>query len=99
MLFALLAILAPTVDAPLTGSEFGNYLSEPDDPQGDAAILAGATLSVAEDPEEDPDREEATVLVLATLHCAADAEYRATDAWHPSVPRPSAHPCTGPPTL
>lgn len=100
MLFALLAIMAPTIDAPLTGSEFGNYLSEPDDPQGDAAVLVSATLSVAEDPEEEADREEeATLLVLANLPCTADAEYRATDAWRPAVPRPSAHSCTGPPTL
>jgi len=99
VLFALLAIVAPTVDAPFTGSEFGNCLSEPDDPQGDAAILVNATLSVAEDPEEEAAREDATFLVLAGLPCAADADYRATDAWRPSIPRPSAHPCTGPPML
>ncbi|TSD85016.1 hypothetical protein FFK22_029755 [Mycobacterium sp. KBS0706] len=100
MLFALLlAIVAPTVDAPFTGSEFGNCLSEPDDPQGDAAILVNATLSVAEDPEEEAAREDATFLALAGLPCAAGADYRATDAWRPSIPRPSAHPCTGPPML
>ena len=99
MLFALLAIVAPPLNAPLTGNEFGDHVSAPADPQGDAAALVSATLSVAEDPEEEADREEATFLALARLHCAPDAEYQATDAWLPALPRPSAQPCTGPPTL
>ena len=99
MLFALLAIVAPTLNAPLTGTEFGDHVSAPDDPQGDAAALGGTTLSVAEDPEEEADREEATFLALARLHCVPDVEYQATDAWLPFFPRPSAHSCTGPPTL
>jgi hypothetical protein len=104
VLFALLAIVAPNFDAPLTGNEFEEYVSAPADPQGDAAALVSATLGVVEDladaaDQEEADQEEATFLALATLHCAPDAEYQATDAWLPSFPRPSAHSCTGPPTL
>ena len=99
MLFALLAILAPTFDAPLAGNEFEEYVSAPADPRSDAETPLGAALSVAEDIEEEEDPEEATFLALATLHCAADAEYQAIEPWLPSFPRQSAHSCTGPPTL
>jgi hypothetical protein len=98
-LFALLAILAPTFDVPRSGNEFEEYVAAPADTRGDAAALLGATLGVAEDLEEEEDQEEATFLAFATLHCAADAAYRATDAWVPAFPRLSGHSCTGPPTL
>ena len=52
MLFALLAILAPTFDAPLAGNEFEEYVSAPADPRSDAETPLGAALSVAEDIEE-----------------------------------------------
>jgi hypothetical protein len=98
VLFAL-AILAPAFNAPITSVEFEDSVSAPDDPQGDAAAPVSGTLSVAEDIEEEPDRDEATVLAVAWLHCTSDAEYQATDAWLPSFPRPFANSCTGPPTL
>jgi hypothetical protein len=97
VLFALLAILAPAFDAPLAGNE--EYISAPANPRSDVATLVSATLSVVEELDEEADQEEATFLALATLHCAPDAEYQATDAWLPSFPRLSAHSCTGPPTL
>lgn len=100
VLFALLAILAPTFDAPVPGDQFQEYVSAPADPWSDTATLVSATLSVAEDiDEEEDDQEEAIFLTLATLHCAQDAGYLATDAWRPSFPRSSAYSCTGPPTL
>jgi hypothetical protein len=99
VLFALLAIMAPPVDAPLADNAFEEYVSAPADPQSDAAALVGATLSVAEEHEEEADQEEATFLALATLFCAPDTDYQATDAWLPSFPRSSAHSCTGPPIL
>ena len=98
-LFALLAILAPTFDAPFSGNEFEEYVSTPADPRNDATALVSAVLSIADDLEEEADQEEAIFLTLAILHCASDAEYQAADAWLPSSPRPSAHSCTGPPTL
>lgn len=99
VLFALLAILAPTFDAPPAGNEFQEYVSAPADPRSDPATLVSATLSVAEDlDEEEDDQKEAIFLTLATLHCDQDAGYQATDAWLPSFPR-SAHFCTGPPAL
>lgn len=98
MLFAL-AILAPTFNAPIADIEFEESFSAPDDPQADATAPVSATLSVVEDLEEEPDQEEATFLALARLHCTSHAEYRATDAWLPSFPRPFAQSCTGPPTL
>lgn len=99
MLFALLAIHAPTFDTPLAGNEFEEYVSAPADPRSDAAIVVGATLSVAEDLEEEDDQEEATFLALAAPHSAAAAEYQATDACLTSFLRLSAYSCTGPPTL
>jgi hypothetical protein len=99
VLFALLAIMAPPVDAPLAGDAFEAYVSAPADPQSDTAALVGTALSVAEDHEEEADQDEATFLALATLHCAPDADYQATDAWLSSFPRASAHSCTGPPIL
>lgn len=98
LLFAL-ATVAPAFRAPITGTESEDSVSALADPQGDAAALVGATLSVAEDLEEDADQEEATFLVLARLPCASDADDRATDAWLPPFPRPSAQSCTGPPAL
>jgi len=99
VLAALLAILAPAFDAPLAGSQFREYVSAPADPQGDAAPLLTATLSLAEDLDEENDQDEAVIFALAALHCAADAGYRVIDAWIPAVPRPAAHSCTGPPIL
>ena len=100
MLFALLAILAPTFDAPLAGNEFEEYVSAPADTRGDAATLVGAALSIVEDLEEDgADQADAVVPALAALHCADDAGPRATEAWHSSFPRLSGNSCTGPPTL
>src|SRR3546814_6802158 len=57
-LFALLAVLAPTFDAPLPGNEFEEYVSAPADPRSDAAVTVSATLGVAEDFEEEADQEE-----------------------------------------
>ena len=102
VLFALLAILAPTLDAPLSGHEADEYVSAPADTRDGAAPLAGSLLGAAEDleDEEDPgDQEEAALPAFATLTCVADDEYRATAAWLPSFPRISGHSCTGPPTL
>lgn len=99
MLFALLAILAPTFDAPLAGDEFEEYVSAPADPQNNAATLVSATLGVAEDLDEEADQEEATFLALAALHSAPVAEYQATDACLTSFLRLSAYSCTGPPAL
>ena len=99
MLFALLAILAPTFDAPFSGNEFEEYVSAPADPWSDAATPVSAALGVAEEFDEEEDQEEATFLALATLRCAPDAEHQATDAWFPSFPRLAGHSCTGPPTL
>ena len=99
MLFALLAILAPTFDAPFSGNEFEEYVSAPADPRSDAAAPFSAALGVAEEFDEEEDQEEATFLALATLRCAPDAEHQATDAWFPSFPRLAGHSCTGPPTL
>ena len=100
MLFALLAILAPSFDAPLAGNEVEEYVSAPADTRSDPATLVSATVGVAEDLEdEEEDQEDATLLARATLHCATDAGYQATDAWLPTFPRFSAHSCTGPPTL
>ncbi|OWJ64732.1 hypothetical protein [Inquilinus limosus] len=98
VLFAL-AILAPTFDVPLTGMEAEAYVSAPDDPQGDATVPVGTTLSVAEDLEEEPDQDEVSVLAVAWLHCSSDAGHQAADGWLPSFPRPFAQSCTGPPTL
>lgn len=99
MLFALLAVLAPALDAPLAGNELEEYVSAPADTRGDAATLVSAMPGVAEDVEEEADQEEAVFAVLARLPCVQDADHQATDAWLPSFPRPSSHPCTGPPTL
>jgi hypothetical protein len=99
VLFALLALLAPTFDAPLASSEFEEYISAPAAPWSDAATLVSATLSVAEDLDEEADQEEAAFLALATLYCAPDAEYQATDTRLPAFPHLSVHSCTGPPTL
>ena len=97
--FALLATFTPGFDAPLPANEFEQYVSAPVDPRSDGSSLLRATLGVAEDLEEETDDEEPTFLVLAALHCDAPAEYRATDAWLPSVHRLSAQFCTGPPIL
>lgn len=99
VLFALLAILAPGFDAPLSDTGFEAFVSAPADPATEAATLASATLSVAEDLEEEPDPEEAVFLTLAMLHCVPGAEHRSTDAGPSSSPYLSAHSCTGPPTL
>ena len=100
VLFALLAILAPTFDAPAYGNGFEEYVSAPADTRGDAATLVGAALSIVEDLEEDgADQADAAVPALAALHCADDAGPRATEAWHSSFPRLSGHSCTGPPIL
>ena len=97
--FALLATFAPGFDAPVPGNEFEQYVSVPADPRSDGAGFLRATLGVAGDIEEEADEEEATFLALAALHCGVPAEYRAVDAWLPSIRRLSAHFCTGPPTL
>lgn len=107
MLFALLAVLPPAFDAPQPGREFQEnesreHVSAPADPRSGDASLVRATLSVAEDLEEEADEDEAdkaTFLALATLDCDPGAGYLATDAWFPSFRRPSAHFGTGPPTL
>ena len=100
VLFALLAILAPTFDAPAYGNGFEEYVSAPADTRGDAATLVGAALSIVEDLEEDgADQADAAVPALAALHCADDAGPRATDIWLASFPRLSGNSCTGPPTL
>ena len=100
VLFALLAILAPTFDAPAYGNGFEEYVSAPAETRGDPAALAGAVLSIVEDLEEDEsDQSEAAVPALAAARCVADAGSRAADAWHSSFPRLSGNSCTGPPTL
>ena len=100
MLFALLAILAPTFDAPFSGNEFEEYVSAPAETRSDPAALAGAALSVVEDLEEDDsDQADAAFPALAAAHCAADAGSRTTDIWLASFPRLSGHSCTGPPIL
>ncbi|MGE0627054.1 MAG: hypothetical protein AB7O43_04465 [Hyphomicrobiaceae bacterium] len=89
VLFALLAIVAPTFDAPLPGSGFGEYVSAPDDRRSDTATLLNAAPYIAEDLEEDADEDEAdraSFPVLATLDRPPDAEFRGP----PSVRRPSA---------
>lgn len=98
VLFALLAVLAPTFDAPPAGNEFEEYVSAPADPRSNAAVVVSATLSVAEDLDEEADQEEAIFLALAVLHGAPDAKYRETDACLTSFLRLSAYSCTGPPT-
>ena len=100
VLFALLAILAPTFDAPAYGNGFEEYVSAPADTRGDAATLVGAALSIVEDLEEDgADQADAALPALAAVHCTADAGSSATEAWHSSFPRLSGNSCTGPPTL
>lgn len=99
VLFALLAVPAPAFDGPFSNSEFEKHVSAPAAEWSDVASLVSATLSVAEDLDEESDQDEAPFLALATLHCAADAEYRAADGSLPAFPHLSAHSCTGPPSL
>jgi hypothetical protein len=99
VLFALLAIHAPAFDAPPAGDEFAEYVSAPADSRSNATTVVSATLSVAEDLDEEEDQEEDAVLALAAIHSAAATEYQATDACLTSFLRLSAYSCTGPPTL
>ena len=97
MLVALLTNLAPAIDMPLAG-EVGAQVSAPADMRGEAAALI-ITANAIEDLDEEADQEEAVFLARAPLHCPPGGAYGAADGWLPAVPRPSSHPCTGPPTL
>ena len=100
VLFALLAILAPTFDAPAYGNGFEEYVSAPAETRGDPTALAGAALSFVEELEEDDaDQTAAAFPALAAVHCFADAGSLATYAWRASFPRLSGNSCTGPPIL
>ena len=95
----MLAIQAPSVSAPVDGRAFEEQVSAPAASRSDVAILVSATLSVAEDLDEEDDQDEATLPAVAALRCAPDAGHQATGAWSPCVPRLPAYSPTGPPTL
>lgn len=100
VLFALLAVLAPTFDAPASGNGSDEYVAAPAETRSDPAALAGAALSIVEDLEEDDsDQTAAASPALASVHCAADTGHSATGAWLASFPRLSGNSCTGPPAL